>query len=127
MSNKKERLDVQGETKPLTDNPFAQLAQQIPDDLPKQNQPKPAAEVHAEILPAYQIGRTKKGGFPVSLEKRASGKKVTVLRNVTGDIQGLLKTLKKHCGAGGIVRDDTLEIQGDQRERIETFLKQDVR
>jgi hypothetical protein len=32
----------------------------------------------------YQVNGSRKGGFPVQIESRKSGKKVTVIRNVTG-------------------------------------------
>ena len=34
-------------------------------------------------------------------------------------LKELLNTLKTRCGTGGAVKGDTLEIQGDQREKIE--------
>ncbi|MCA8996440.1 MAG: translation initiation factor, partial [Planctomycetaceae bacterium] len=36
----------------------------------------------------------------------------------------LLTKLKNHCGAGGTVADGVIELQGDQRERVEKFLSQ---
>ena len=42
-------------------------------------------------------------------------------QNVTAD---LLKQLKAHCGAGRALRDDRLEIQGDQRGKVQAFLEQ---
>jgi translation initiation factor 1 len=37
-------------------------------------------------------------------------------------LRELLRTLQKLCGAGGAVKDGTLEIQGDHREKIEQVL-----
>jgi translation initiation factor 1 len=53
--------------------------------------------------------------------KGRAGKTVTVvygLAHSPATLQELLKTLKTLCGAGGTLREDTLEIQGDHRERI---------
>ena len=57
--------------------------------------------------------------------KGRKGKTVTV---VTGfqlspqSLQGLAKKLKAHCGTGGTVKDLSIEIQGDHRSKIQTFL-----
>ena len=74
-------------------------------------------------MPHFTVERTRKGGYPISLEKRPSGKVVTIIRNVSGDAEGLLKLLKKKCGAGGCLADNAIEIQGDHRERIEAILR----
>ena len=69
----------------------------------------------------FRVGKTRKGGWPVSLEKRPAGKVVTVIRNVTGDAERLLSVLKKRCGAGGVVREGSVEVQGDHRTKVEAF------
>ena len=56
-------------------------------------------------MPAYMVLGSKKGGFPVSIESRAKGKKVTVIHNVSGDVSLLLSDLKSAVGSGGVVRD----------------------
>jgi len=35
-----------------------------------------------------------------------------------------LKQLKNHCGAGGTLKEQTLEIQGDQGQKTIAFLSQ---
>ena len=40
------------------------------------------------------------------------------------DLEGLLKKLKDVCGAGGAIKDDSLEIQGDQVERVREVLSE---
>ncbi len=53
------------------------------------------------------------------------GKTATTITGIPGnesDLDALLKTLKQHCGAGGSREGRTLEIQGDQRERLEQKL-----
>lgn len=55
----------------------------------------------------------------LALEKRKRGKSVTVVRGLAdSDLAWLLKQLKSACGAGGAVKDDLLEIQGNQMERV---------
>jgi translation initiation factor 1 len=54
------------------------------------------------------------------------GKVVTVIRGLRlGDaaLADLTAELKRLCGAGGTVRDDAVEIQGDQRERVAERLR----
>jgi len=57
----------------------------------------------------------------LSVEKRKRGKMVTVVRGLSADdndLPGLLAKLKTHCGAGGTLQDDSLEIQGKHMERL---------
>ena len=72
---------------------------------------------------SYTIGKTKKGSLPIRVENRNKGKKVTVIFNVTGNLKELLSELKHAAGSGGVVKDDTVEIQGDKSEFVEKFLK----
>jgi translation initiation factor 1 (eIF-1/SUI1) len=66
--------------------------------------------------------RPRQGGFPVSIEPRAKGKKVTVVHNVSGDLDQLCKDLKGAVGSGGVVRDGNVEVQGEHVARTEAFL-----
>ncbi len=53
--------------------------------------------------------------------KRRRGKTVSVARGFqlsAEDMKALQKSLKKLCGAGGTVKGDEIEIQGDHREKI---------
>ena len=61
----------------------------------------------------------------VQVEKRKRGKLMTVVRGLAAgenDLPGLLSQLKNLCGAGGTVKDDQLEIQGDHLERVRKVL-----
>ena len=54
-------------------------------------------------------------------KKGRGGKTVTVIMELQltpEDMKALSKRLKKVCGTGGTVTDGTIEIQGDQRERV---------
>lgn len=58
--------------------------------------------------------------------KGRGGKTVTVLKELQlteKDMKKLAKKLKKAVGAGGAVKDDQIEIQGEHRERIATVLE----
>lgn len=59
------------------------------------------------------------------LEKKGrKGAGVTVLYDITGvdDLETFGKELKKKMGCGGTVKDATVEIQGEMRERLRTHL-----
>ena len=85
----------------------------------------------AETIPAgqgetnlgYHVTGSKKGGFPVTIEKRSCGKRVTVVRNVVGDSSALLSGLKKKLGCGGVIsKDGIIEIQGERQSAVEKYL-----
>jgi translation initiation factor 1 len=54
-------------------------------------------------------------------KKGRGGKTVTVSRELQltpDDMRALGTQLKKSCGSGGAVKEDTIEIQGDHREKV---------
>jgi len=62
----------------------------------------------------------------IFVEKRKRGKTVSVVRGLSADesdLSALLTRLKSECGAGGTLKDEDLEIQGDHRDRIRDVLK----
>jgi translation initiation factor 1 len=59
-------------------------------------------------------------------KKGRGGKAVTVLSELPPHPDywtRLLQDLKAHCGAGGTIKEATLEIQGDQRGKVQAFLE----
>lgn len=53
------------------------------------------------------------------------GKTVTIIRGfqtTPSTLAELLKKLKSQCGAGGTIKDNTIEIQGDHKQNIVQFL-----
>jgi translation initiation factor 1 len=59
-----------------------------------------------------RVGRETKG---------RKGKGVTVITGLPLDSKGLVqlaKKLKRHCGAGGTVKDGVIEIQGEHRDHL---------
>jgi len=59
-----------------------------------------------------RVGRETKG---------RKGKGVTIISGLPLHTKGLVqlaKTLKRHCGAGGTVKDGAIEIQGEHRDRL---------
>ena len=63
----------------------------------------------------------------IRLEKNGrGGKLVTVLFNLPLNnvfFAALTKELKAICGAGGTLKDEIIEIQGDHREKIKSHLE----
>ena len=58
--------------------------------------------------------------------KGRKGKGVTLVTGLLlndADKKNLLVEIKKKCGAGGSLKDDVLEIQGDHRDSIVELLK----
>ena len=61
----------------------------------------------------------------LSIEKRGSGKVVTMIDGLPRNrefIESLARDLKKSCGTGGRASDDSVELQGDHRERLRQLL-----
>jgi translation initiation factor 1 len=53
-----------------------------------------------------------------------NGKVVTVIHGLPAkDLENRATDLKRLCGAGGAVKDGTVEIQGDHRERLADHLR----
>jgi translation initiation factor 1 len=58
--------------------------------------------------------------------KGRKGKGVTLIKGLQLDekeLKALAKDIKKRTGTGGAVKDFVIEIQGEQREIIKTFLE----
>lgn len=54
------------------------------------------------------------------------GKAVTAISGLGHDpqtMERIARALKQHCGAGGTVKEGTIEIQGDQRDRVAAYLQ----
>src|SRR6187401_2342273 len=84
---------------------------------PVTNAPKALAE---------EMERKTKGAR-IRLEKRASGRVVTVVADVPGtpsEVEALAKLLKTRCGTGGSVKDLDIELQGDRREAVQVVLRE---
>jgi translation initiation factor 1 len=83
-------------------------------------------EVEPTALPAPAQAVPAKGGARLRLERRASGRVVTVVTQLPGDadaVARLARDLRAACGTGGTVKDGVVELQGDLREQVETYLR----
>jgi translation initiation factor 1 len=63
----------------------------------------------------------------VQLEKKGrKGKGVTVIMgffHMKRDMENYARELKARCGAGGTVKGDTIEIQGDHRKTVADYFR----
>lgn len=65
----------------------------------------------------------------VRLRRETKGRKGKGVTIVTGlalpkdELKAFAKKLKQQCGVGGSVKDYDIELQGDQRDSIENYLK----
>jgi translation initiation factor 1 len=74
--------------------------------------PRTAKDSPAPAAARVRVGRATQG---------RAGKGVTVITGLPLPPAGLAALgaeLKRHCGSGGTVRDGTIEIQGEHRDRI---------
>jgi translation initiation factor 1 len=90
-------------------------------------EPKPAAGPSDANL-AAPVLRQKNLPVIVGLERKGrGGKTVTVITGVVSPPAGkeaLVKVLKTRLGTGGALKGETIEIQGDQRDKIVAILRE---
>jgi translation initiation factor 1 len=71
------------------------------------SEPAPAAPAGDGIV---RVSRTKAG---------RRGKTVTLVTGLPpGDLADVAKELKRLCGSGGAVKEGTVELQGDHRDKV---------
>ena len=71
-----------------------------------------SASTNAEGDGVARVGRTSKG---------RGGKTVTTITGIqlpAAELAALAKDLKRKCGTGGALKDEVIEIQGDQRDTL---------
>lgn len=65
----------------------------------------------------------------VRIRRETKGRKGKGVTTVSGlllqdvELKAMAKDLKKLCGTGGAVKEHTIEIQGDNRDKIKAFLE----
>jgi translation initiation factor 1 len=72
------------------------------------------------------VPQTGKDNRPVEIRRETkgrAGKAVTVIRNAFGDTKAIQKDLQKLCGVGGTMKNGAIELQGDQRQKVEQYFK----
>jgi translation initiation factor 1 len=77
-----------------------------------------------------QQNNTITGDGTIRILRETKGRKGKGVSLITGlpltasELKKLAKEIKQRCGAGGAVKDGVVEIQSDQREKIQELLKQ---
>ena len=83
----------------------------------------PAARLKT-LAPSRPAAAGGAGKARVRVERQTAGRSGKGVSVVTGlplaaqDLEALATQLKKLCGAGGAVKDGSIEIQGDHRDRL---------
>ncbi len=87
------------------------------DPPESQQRPEPAAAPQPRAQQRVRVQRTRagKGGRTVTL--------ISGLALPEAEARALLKQLKAGCGTGGTLRDDGIELQGDQLDAALTALE----
>ncbi len=81
------------------------------------------------IKPEQEKQQRPKGDGIVRIQRQTKGRKGKGVCIVTGldmddtPLKLLAAELKKVCGCGGSIKDGTIEIQGDNRDRIKVYLE----
>ncbi|MCL4822239.1 MAG: translation initiation factor [Vicinamibacteria bacterium] len=81
---------------------------------------------HLRPEPRPEAPAVAPGATRLRLERRAAGRLVTVVTGLPGDATAaaaLAQECKRASAAGGAFKDGVLELQGDQRERVEAVLR----
>jgi translation initiation factor 1 len=107
-------------------NPFSALSA-IRDTLPPAPvQPDPpVAAASAPTSAAKPTGRTYARAVVRMERSGRGGKEATVIEQLqltARERESWLKALKSALGCGGSIEDDTIMLQGDQRERLKRIL-----
>jgi translation initiation factor 1 len=77
----------------------------------------------------HKLKAMPKGDGVVRVQRETKGRKGKTMTLITGltlddtELRDLLSQLKKSCGAGGAIKENIIEIQGDHRDTILVELK----
>lgn len=86
-----------------------------------------AEDAAQETAPASATEQQGKTMIDIILDKKGrNGKKATIVANLNLDdenLNALAAQLKRHCGVGGSARGGEILIQGDKREAVLKYLK----
>ncbi len=119
MTKKKKDIFSSGSDTP-SDNPFASLLGGL--DLPPAPEGASDQVWDAETREGEASMEPKQQKLYVSIDrKQRKGKEVTLVEGFQGSgaaLEALAKELKTACGVGGSVKEGSILIQGNQRDKI---------
>ncbi len=99
-------------------SPFAALAglkASLPAGEPRASEPKKEAPVESLFEAKVVVSRSRKG---------RGGKTVTIVAGVrAAQRETICRELKKALGCGASVEDDTILVQGDVGDRVQSWLE----
>lgn len=87
-----------------------------------------SGKIEEEKPKNVDVGQVYKDNY-VRISRETKGRKGKGVMIVTGiqlpadEFKKLAQTLKKKCGTGGAVKQDQIEIQGDDREKLKSILE----
>jgi len=118
----KEKKRIPTSAEPIVwSSPFTALTK-VGLPLPPEVRPGVAPRDASPIAPRKNHGRVD----IIRQTAHRGGKTVTVVTGFTGiglaEQETLAKEMQKACGAGGTVKEERIEIQGDQREAVARIL-----
>lgn len=70
-------------------------------------------------------------GSTIKVKRETSGRKGKTATTISeiplgeAETKALAKKLKQHCGVGGTARGSSIELQGDHRDKVITFLEKE--
>jgi translation initiation factor 1 len=70
-------------------------------------------------------------GSTIKVKRETSGRKGKTATTISeiplgeDETRALAKRLKQHCGVGGTARGSSIELQGDHRDKVITFLEKE--
>lgn len=82
-----------------------------------------------KIVPKPDKPEVKQGDGIIRIRRETKGRKGKGVTTISGmamsidEIKDLCSKLKKTCGTGGAVKNDVIEIQGDNRDKIKSLLE----
>jgi translation initiation factor 1 len=125
---KSKRIDVSGGAPALAQYPFGGLSTEgLPRSAPKSA--RDDGETNT-VAPGNRKAPNRNRGRVDVVRQTAGrgGKTVTVLSGFMGiasrELEDLARAVRKASGAGGTVKDGTIELQGDHRELAEQVLRE---
>lgn len=125
MGKKKRQSRVWADDEQGVESPFASLKDLLPPDEGSDAASQQRSPQTEQSSVSRGAGQNK---APVRVHRERKGRRgktVTVITGISGPEAArldVLKQLKRKLGTGGTLKDDTIEIQGDHRERVVELL-----